>query len=378
MFRLELAFLFLTTSFTSMAQEDYSKVPFYVSSMDQDHGSGIALYELDFMTGDMKFLGESDIEPNSDYLTISPDGQYLYSVVQEPGSDSGLVTSFSINRTSGELTYLDEEYTRGYGPCHITTDKKGDYLVVAHYDGGSVSVLSALSDGNLGSVRQTIFHQGSSVVKDRQEKPHPHMACISPKGRYVLVSDLGIDKIMCYRLKSNGKLKPTSQTGINMEPGSGPRHIVFHPSGKFAYVVNELNSTVTAFSFDKSNGSMQIIENVRSIPEDFHEPNYLADVHISRDGNYLYASNRGYNSISIFKIDQNNGKIELIENTSCGGDWPRAFNICPTGHYLLVANERSDNIVVFEIEPSTGLLTKKSESKDFPAPRCIKFLNIYH
>jgi len=362
---------------TAFSQKDYSNIYFYVSSFDEDHLSGIALYNLNFKTGEIVYLKEFGEEINSDYLAIGNNGGYLVSVAQEEGIKSGLMTSFSIDKESGLLEYIDEFYTDGHGPCHVAIDNKGNFAFVAHYDEGVISVILRNEKGELLKITDKIKHTGSSVNKDRQESAHPHMVYPTPRGSFVLVPDLGMDKVMAYHLKSNGRLKPTKQKSLDLEPGSGPRHIAFHPNGNFGYVVNELNSTVTAFTFNKSNGSMTIIESKRSVPDDYSESNYLADVHLSRDGRFLYASNRGHNSLSVFKVDESIGGIELIDNVDCGGDWPRAFNISPTGDFLLVANEKSDNIVVFRLDEATGMLTKLGENSDFPAPRCIKFLISY-
>ncbi len=348
---------------------------FYVSSYDKEYTAGIALFQLDYTNGKIEKLKEFDAEANSDYLAISPNNLYLLSVAMDEDKNSGLITSFSINTENGELSYEDEEPSGGTDPCYITINKKSSCAIIAHYSGGNVTVASLLENGNLSGIIDNKKHQGSGPNKERQEGPHPHMCYYSPKGNYIFVPDLGLDKIMVYKLNDNGHLKSAKSPYGKVTPGAGPRHFVLHPGNNFGYVVNELNSTITAFSFSKKSGELSEIQVANSLKENFEGDNYLADVHISPDGRFLYASNRGHDSISIFAIDQSTGKLNLIKNESCGGKWPRAFNIDPTGQFLIVANEHSDNLVLFNIDQDTGLLKMMDEANDFPAPRCIKFLN---
>ena len=350
-------------------------VDFYVSSYDEKHPAGIAQYQLDYVTGKIKKIMEFDSEQNSDYLAISPNNMYLLSVAQDEDKKTGLITVFSINRETGALNYIDEEYSGGNDPCYISISRKNDFAIVAHYSGGNVTVSPLLTNGSLLVPKENILHQGSGPDTSRQGGPHPHMAYYQPKGNFVFVPDLGLDKIMVYKLNGNGHLKPAKSPFGSVAPGAGPRHFDLHPNGDFGYIVNELNSTITAFSFTKSTGELLEIQTINSLDEKHEGDNYLADIHITPDGKYLYASNRGHDSISIFAIDQISGKLTFLQTESCAGKWPRAFNIDPTGKYLIVANEHSDNMVVFQIDRSTGMLNKTFESAEFPAPRCIKFLH---
>ena len=347
---------------------------FYVSSYDKDYPSGIALYRLDYLTGKISKVDEFGAESNSDYLAISPDNNFLLSVAMDDDTSEGLISSFSINKETGELQYIDEEVSGGKDPCYISISEN-NFAVVAHYSSGNVSVVSLDPEGQIGKIVENIKHNGSGPNKDRQDAPHPHMSIYYPKGGYVFVPDLGMDKIMVYKLRVNGVLKVTDYPFGDLAGGAGPRHFALHPDYKFGYVVNELNSTVTAFSFSKKTGELKEIQTVSSLARPFEKDNYLADVQVSADGRFLYASNRGHDSISIFSIDQKTGQLTLVKTESCLGQWPRAFTIDPSGKFLIVANEHSGNLVLFHIDSETGLLKFAFESEEFPAPRCIKFLN---
>ena len=367
-----LLFVLLIYSMTLYSQQN--SLSFYVSSYDSKYPAGIAQYQLNLATGKINKIQEFDAEANSDYLAISNNNSFLYSISQDEDTNTGLITSYKINPENGKLNYLDEEFSHGSGPCYLSLDYSGELVIVAHYGEGNITVTSINNEGNLNKLIENVKHQGSGPNKNRQEGPHPHMSYYATKGNFIFVPDLGLDKIMVYKLTGSGHLQATKSPYGSVAPGAGPRHFVLHPNGKYGYVVNELNSTVTAFSFDRKTRALTEIQTINSLLTEFDGDNYLADVHISPDGNFLYASNRGHDSISIFSIDAA-GKINLLANENCGGKWPRAFAIDPTGNFLLAANERSDNIVVFKIDKTTGLLTKTFESSEFPAPRCVKFLN---
>jgi 6-phosphogluconolactonase len=363
----------LIYSMTLFSQQN--NLTFYVSSYDSNYPAGIAQYQLNLSSGKIVKVHEFDAEANSDYLAISNNNNFLFSISQDEDANTGLITSYMINPDNGNIRYLDEEFSHGSGPCHLALDLSCERVMVAHYGEGNVTVTSIKDNGNLHKLVENIKHQGSGPNQNRQEGPHPHMVYYSSKGNYIFVPDLGLDKIMVYKLNAAGHLLAPKSPYGSVAPGAGPRHFVLHPNGKFGYVVNELNSTVTAFLFNKKTGALTEVQTANSLLTGFDGDNYLADVHISPDGKFLYASNRGHDSISIFSIDMTTGGITLLANENCGGKWPRAFAIDPTGNFLISANERSDNMVVFRIDKTTGLLTKTFESSEFPGPRCVKFLH---
>jgi 6-phosphogluconolactonase len=251
-------------------------------------------------------------------------------------------------------------------------DNSGKFVLVANYVGGNVSVFPVQKDGSLGTATEMIQHAGSGANKKRQEGPHAHNVRLDPANRFAYVSDLGIDKIMIYQFNTGtGKLTPNTPPSANLKPGAGPRHLTFHPKGKFAYVINELNSTITAFTLDKANGSLQELQTVSTLPAGYSEESFCADIHISPDGKFLYGSNRGHNSIALFSINVQTGKLTPVDHTPTGGKWPRNFTIDPTGNFLLVANQNTNNIVVYRIDPRTGKLKATGNPIDVPAPVCI-------
>ncbi len=365
-------FLLAMLSLPSLSQ--VASQYFYVSSYDRGHPNGIALYRLDYLSSKISKVHEFDSETNSDYLAISPNNKFLLSVAMDDDTDEGLITSFSINQETGELQYLDEEASGGKDPCYISISDNY-FAVVAHYSSGNITVASLDPEGRIFEIVENIEHNGAGPDKDRQGEPHPHMSIYYPKGNYIFVPDLGLDRIMVYKLRDNGHLKVTDNPFGSVAGGAGPRHFALHPNYQFGYVVNELNSTVTAFSFSKKTNELKEIQTISSLTKPFEESNYLADVAVSPDGKFLYASNRGHDSISIFSIDQKTGQLTLIKTESCLGQWPRAFTIDPTGKFLIIANEHSDNLVLFHIDEETGLLKFAYETENFPAPKCIKFLN---
>jgi 6-phosphogluconolactonase len=245
---------------------------------------------------------------------------------------------------------------------------------VANYTGGNLTVLPIRADGSLAPASDVKQHQGSGP-KEQQKGPHAHCVILDRLERHAFAADLGIDKVMIYRFdRKKGKLDPAKQQFAELHSGAGPRHLTFHPSGKYLYVINELDSSLAAFKYDEEKGTLAHIDTVSTLPSDFTGVSYCADVHVSPSGAFLYGSNRGHNSIVVFAIDVQTGKLKLIEHVSTAGDWPRNFTIDPEGKFLLVANQRSDNIVTFTINPETGKLTPTGIVAALPSPVCLKFL----
>jgi 6-phosphogluconolactonase len=244
----------------------------------------------------------------------------------------------------------------------------------ANYTGGSVAVLPVRPDGTLGMAIDVKQHEGSGI-KEQQKGPHAHCIILDRLERHAIAADLGIDKVMVYAFdRATGKLTPARQPWAELKAGAGPRHLTLHPSGRYLYVISELDSTMTAFRYNEFNGALVPIETVSTLPSDFSGTSYCADVHVSRSGKFLYGSNRGHDSIVVFEIDSRTGKLKLVEHVSTEGKWPRNFTLDPTGQFLLVANQRTDNVVTFSIDATTGRLKPTGGVEEIPAPVCLKFL----
>jgi 6-phosphogluconolactonase len=335
---------------------------------------GIYLYDFNSGTGESTLLNSAST-PNPSYLVVAANQQYVYTV-NELGSDqgSGTVTAFNFLRKEAGFKQLGSQPSGGDHPCYITIDKSGKWVAAANYGGGSFSVLPIKKDGSLGPAVATINHEGKSVNTQRQEKPHVHCTEFSPDGRFLFVCDLGTDKIMAYSFNSaTGAVKtaPTPFTQVNA--GAGPRHLVFHPSGRYAYLMEELTGTVSVFAY--SSGTLKSLQNISSLPAGFKGVIGSADIHISPDGKFLYASNRGEsNTIAIFSISPTSGKLVTKDIVSTLGKAPRNFNFDPSGKFLLVANQGSDEIVVFKRDAKTGLLTDTGKRITVGSPVCIKWI----
>jgi 6-phosphogluconolactonase len=295
-------------------------------------------------------------------------------VAEYAGKPGGGVSAFAIERGTGNLRLLNEQATQGADPCHLTLDRKGRTLLVANYTGGSITTLPLRSDGTLGMASDVKQHEGSSI-KEQQKGPHAHCIILDAAERYALAADLGIDKVMIYRFDpATGKITPGKQPWAELQQGAGPRHLTLHPNGKYLYVINELDSTLTAFKYNGATGTLSLIETVSTLPSDFSGVSYCADVRVSPSGRFIYGSNRGHNSIVVFEIDQSSGKLTPLEHVSTEGKWPRNFNIDPGGRFLLVANQHTDNVVTFSIDGRSGRLKPTGQVTEIPVPVCLKFL----
>lgn len=312
---------------------------------------------------------------NPSYIAISPDKKFLYSV-QELGpndGDAGLIEAYRIDPITKDLQFINSQSTNSFAPCHISVDATGGVLIVSNYVGGVVSIFPIQKEGGLAPASQIIQYNGKGVT-DRQEASHPHSSTISPDNKFVFIADLGTDKISSYQIDlENHKLVATEQEFVKVQDGAGPRHFTFHPNGKFAYVVNELDATVNVFEYNNTDGNLNQLQSLSTLPEGFQEFNLCADIHVHPSGKYVLASNRGHNSIVVFKVNQESGTLEFVETTSTGGDFPRNFAIDPSGKYVWVANQNSDNVVQFEIDLENGNLKKVGEVKIL-TPVCLKFL----
>ena len=346
----------------------------YIGTDTDGASEGIYVYSLDGTTGELRPSSVTSGVRNPSFLAVHPTERYLYAVA-ELGDGGGAVNAYSIDAATGELSFLNQQQTRSALPCHLLVDGTGKVVVTANYSGGAVTALHVEADGRIGEAGQVILHEGSSVNPERQEGPHPHSANIDPTGRYVLVPDLGIDRIVKYRLDAeSATLTPADEPSADVAPGAGPRHLAFNPNGRWAYVINELGSTITAFGYDGATGALRETQTVSTLPEDFGGENYCADVHVSPDGGFLYGSNRGHDSIAIFAIDQETGILSYVGNEPTGGRWPRNFAIDPTGSLLLAANQNSDDIFTFWIDRDSGKLQPTGHRAEVPSPVCLKLI----
>jgi 6-phosphogluconolactonase len=359
--------LFLMTN-TAPAQWVYfgtGDTAIYVSRFDPKTGS----------LSEPKAVAEAS-RPN--FLEIHPNSTRMYVCSREPltgGEARGLVIAYAIDQSTGELQRLNNLDTGAPGPAHVTVDKTGRMVVVANYTGGSVAAFRLHEDGRLAQRTAFIQHEGSSVNKERQSEPHAHSVNFSNDNRVVVAADLGLDKIMIYRADpAAGKLWPNDPPFATVAPGSGPRHFAFHPDGKHAYVINELASTVTAFTYDPVTSALHGIQTISTLPEGYTGKSTTAEVQVHPSGEFLYGSNRGHDSIAVFRIDLSTGKLTALEREPSGGKTPRNFRIDPTGKYLFAANQQSDSVVVFRIDEKTGELTPTGTSVKVPAPMCVRFV----
>ena len=315
---------------------------------------------------------------NPSFLAVGPAQQYLFAaneIGDYKGSKSGSVSSFAIDRHTGKLTPLNTVASRGADPCHLTVDKSGGHVLVANYTGGSVAVLPVKADGMLGEASDFKQHLGSSVNPDRQKEPHAHNVVLTPDNRFAVVADLGLDKLLVYRFDpQKGTLSPNDPPYGRVKPGSGPRHFALHPNGRWAYVINEMGNTITAFDWDGNKGSLRELQTVPTLPKDFKGENTTAELAIHHKGRYLYGSNRGHDSIAVYAIDPAKGMLTLLEDVPTLGKEPRNFALDPTGAYLFAANQNSNTVVVFRVSPSDGRLTPTGEKVEVFSPVCVTFV----
>ena len=304
------------------------------------------------------------------FLAFHPGKKCVYSVTE---GSLGSVTAFHVNHNTGKLDFLNKVHSGGEGPCHLTIDRSGNFLLTANYVSGSAAVLPVLPDGSLGEPVSVVQHSGYGMNSERQTAPHAHSINVSFDNRFVFVADLGIDKLMIYKFDTEKQsLTPAETPFFQADSGAGPRHFSFHPSGDYAYLINELDNTLYALSYDASNGRFERIQRVSILPDDFSGVSLAAEVCVHPDGDFLYASNRGHDSIAVFAVNQVDGTIELRCFVTDGIDEPRHFNIDPTGRWLIVGSQDTDSIHLFRIGPD-GIPVPTGISHTVGQPICIKF-----
>ncbi len=343
-----------------------------------DHGSkGIYAFSFDAATGRLTELGLAAETREPSFLAVDSAGRFLYAVNETStynGLPTGAVSAFAIHPETGKLSLLNQLSSKGEDPAHIALDRSGKFALVSNYTAGSVSVFPVLQDGRLGEASSFVQHTGSSVNPERQEGPHAHAVAPSPDNRFAVVADLGLDQLLVYRWDAvKGALGSNPQI-VKAAPGAGPRHLAFSSDGRFLFVINELQSTITAYSYTAATGGLHDLQSISTRSAGSSGNNTAAEIEIHFSGKFLFASNRGDDNITVFAIDSNTGALTQIETDSTKGKTPRNFAIDPSGSWLLAANQDSNEIVVFKIYPKTGHLKPTGETVHVPSPVCVKFV----
>ena len=381
-FRSFALFLLASLIAAAPAAAQNGKYLFYVGTYTENGSSskGIYAYRYDAATQEITSLGLATETTSPSWVAIHPNGRFLYAVneIQNyKGPNSGGVSAFSIDRATGKLTFLNEVASRGADPCYITVDPSGKYVLVANYTGGSIASFPIAADGKLGEASAFVQHAGHGLNPKRQEAAHAHSIDLSPDEHFAFVDDLGLDELLVYKFdKNKGSLKPNNPPFAKLDAGAGPRHFALHPSGQYAYVISELASTVTAFAVASKAGTVNRLQTISTLPDGFKGENDDAEIEVHPSGKFLYASNRGHDSITVFSIDPDKGTLALVEHASTLGKEPRNFAIDPTGTLLFAENQNSNNIVVFRIDQKTGKLTATGKTLEVGQPVCIKFLKV--
>lgn len=350
-------------------------IKFGTGELLQGQGHGIDILKFDPSTGVIRYHGTQEGIDNPSYIVFSNSKKYLYTVnelKEYGGEQTGTVSAFEIDKAKGKLKYLNSKKTKGTDPCHVNINKGDTHLFVSNFMSGSVSVFPIEKDGSLQEVCQFIQHEGSSVHKTRQKGPHAHSLIFDQDNQYAFVPDLGIDQLMVYKTNFQSKEAVLSlQKGFKVFLGSGPRHCEFDASYRHCYLINELDSSISLLNYD-GNGGFKLMQTMPTLNEPFEGDNICADVHISPNGKFLYGSNRGHDSIAVYSVDEETGKLTYITCSSSGGKTPRNFAIDPSGRFLIVANQDSNNIVSFAIDGKDGSLSEVMRIHR-PTPVCVKF-----
>lgn len=337
---------------------------------------GIYSYKFDVNRLEVLEAGRAAEFPHASFMALHPNGKYLYAVAEGAHHQNSLVAAFSIDAETGKLNQLNEVCSGGRGPCHITVNPTGDAAMVANYNSGSFAAFPIQKTGALSVMSALIQDKGSSVNKQRQEGPHAHCVICGPNSRWALGCDLGLDKVFVFHLNpDDATVRANNPPSVSLTPGVGPRHIALHPNNKFAYLINELGSTLTVFSWDSKKGTLKELQNISTLPKGFEGQNFPAEVAVHPNGKFVFGSNRGHDSIVVYKIDEKTGMVTLVTHYSCGGHWPRHFEIDPTGKLLLVTNEQSDKTCIFRIDTETGALTATDTALVLERPMCVKCLD---
>tara|TARA_R110002072_G_scaffold303123_1_gene494652 strand:- start:59204 stop:60334 length:1131 start_codon:yes stop_codon:yes gene_type:complete len=349
----------------------------YVSAFAAGEKGAIHAFRFDSETGALKPQHQTSDVQHPFFLVISADGRFLYSIDTDKfgGEENEFVAAYSIEKQTGKLTRLNRQSAKGSASCYLDIDSTGKTVVLANYSSGSVAALPVREDGSLGEATSFVQHEGSSINPRRQKAPYAHSIVISPDNRFALAADLGIDKVLSYHLDATrSKLTVNdAQPSVSVDPGSGPRHLTFHPNGKSVYLINELKNTVTFFSFESESGQLKSKQTISTLPADFDGVTHTADLKITPDGKFLYGTNRGHDSIAAYRIDDD-GMLTLINIEPSLGKGPQNLLITPDGKWLLCANMPGNNVVVFQIDSKSGELKATGEPVTVPMASCIRWL----
>jgi 6-phosphogluconolactonase len=351
----------------------------YVGTYTRAPSKGIYAYRFQGATGQVTPIGTAGLAAeteNPSFLAVHPNQRFLYAVNEVSryeGKDAGSVSAFAIDRAAGTLTPLNRVSSRGGGPCHLAVDRSGKWLFAANYGGGSLAAFPVHDDGTLGDASAFFQHAGSSANKARQSGPHAHAAVVSPDNKFMLAADLGLDRVFTYRLDPAAGGLAGEPRFAAIVPGSGPRHLAFRPDGKFVYVLNEMASAVGAVRYDAAAGTLAELQTLSTLPEAFSGENSGAEIVTHPGGKFVYASNRGHDSIAIFRIDAAKGTLTSVDRVSTQGKTPRSFAIDPSGRFLVAANQSSGTLVIFRIDQETGSLTPTATAVQVPSPVSVVF-----
>lgn len=364
---------FLTCISLSLLMNAQTATPQYLAAGTYTGGKseGIYILAFDTATGSLRQHTVTKAS-NPSFVTVSPDGKYVYAV-HENGSDQGggSISAYAFNTDEGRLRLLNTLPTQGDHPCHAETDKTGKWVIASNYSGGNFTVYPVQEDGSLGAATASIQHYGKGKNPERQEKPHVHSATISPDNNWLFVADLGTDQLVLYRMAADGK--PEAGTAAKTNPGDGPRHFTFHPNGKYAYAVQELSGKI--ITYDYKDGKLRQVQRISTLADGEKDFAGSADIHVSPDGKFVYATNRGnYNNIAIYQVNPKNGRLDVVGFQSTLGKGPRNFTIDPSGRFLLVANQNSDEIVVFSRNRESGLLDDTGHRLAIGKPVCLQWI----
>lgn len=352
---------------------------FYVGTYSRAGSRGIYLASLDARSGAVAVREAFGAGENPSFLAIDRERGRLFAV-SETGNyqdrPEGSVASFAIDPASGALQELSRQGSGGGAPAHLTVDRRGRFILVANYSGGNVAMLPVDAEGRLSAHTALIQHQGSSLHPQRQTRPHAHSITLDPSERYAIALDLGTDEARVYEIREDAfSLRPTNPPAYRLPAGSGPRHLAFHPQGHRVYVINELASSVTTMAYDEESGALHELQTVTTLPSNYSGQSTCADVHVSAEGDFVYGSNRGHDSIVVYAIDPDSGTLHPVQHISTGGRTPRNFALDPSGRFLIAANQDSNALVVFSVDAASGALAPTGETASVPAPVCVRFLD---
>ena len=329
---------------------------------------GVSVYELDLESGALNLVSQLNAQANPSYIAIHPNKKLFYLANE---TENGQATACEFDVSNGTWTVLNQQPTQGNHPCHISMDASGEFVFASNYTSGSLTVFPIGEDGQLQPASAHIQHTGQSINPARQEAPHAHCAITDSQTNRLFVADLGIDKVMVYQLnRTNGQL--SEHSSANVKAGAGVRHLTLHPTRQWLFAINELDSTITTFAYDKESGQLTIKQTLSTLPSNFHGESTCAAIRVHPSGNFVYGSNRGHDSIALFSVDKQGGELKAIGHQSTQGKTPRDFNIDPSGNWMLVANQDTNTIVTFRIDTQTGELHPTEHILDTPTPVCIQ------